>query len=135
MPETATPLPPGDPLPEPRPSVLLVEDEPLIALMAMAALESARYPICGAAVTSREALRLAADRRPDLAIVDLQLANGRTGLALARELGQRFGTRCLLTTAWLAEDERVQVDARAVLCKPYSGADLLAAVAACLQPA
>jgi DNA-binding response OmpR family regulator len=113
--------------------VLIVEDEPLVAITTLSALEAAHYDICGAASTSAEALRLAASTPPDLALIDIQLANGRTGLDLARELRSRFGTICLLTTGWLADDELVGLEVPAVLQKPYSDTELVAAVAACLE--
>jgi two-component system, response regulator PdtaR len=123
-----------EPAPVPRQArVLVVEDEPLVALMALATLELAHYVVCGAAATSAAALRLAALDPPDLALADLQLANGRTGLALAHELRSRFGTICLVTTSWLSDGERAELDAPALLYKPYTDPDLLAAIAACLD--
>ena len=118
--------------PSPGRAVLVVEDEPLVAIAALATLEAASFVLCGAASTSVEALKLAEAAPPDLAIIDLQLADGRTGIALAHELRTRFGTVCLLTTGWLAHGERAGLDAHALLHKPYSDADLLAAVAICL---
>jgi CheY-like chemotaxis protein len=132
MPATTAPAEPGPAPAQHPPRILVVEDEPLVAIATLSALE-ARFVLCGAAATSSEALRLATAVPPDLAVIDLQLADGRTGVALARELRSRFGTVCLVTTSWLAPDERAELDAHAVLHKPYSDADLLTAVTICLS--
>ena len=131
MPATPAPVVPGPTPARHPPRILVVEDEPLVAIATLSALE-ARFVLCGAASTSSEALRLAAAVPPDLAIIDLQLADGRTGVALARELRSRFGTVCLVTTSWLPHGERADLDAHAVLHKPYTDTDLLTAVTICL---
>ena len=55
-------------------SILVVEDEPVTAMLIKDALEKAGYGICGTARTAGEAIEAAARLRPDLCIVDLNLA-------------------------------------------------------------
>ena len=53
-------------------SILLVEDEPLLAMDIEACLTAAGYRVVGPATTVAEALRLIRER-PDLALLDLNL--------------------------------------------------------------
>ncbi len=83
--------------------VLVVEDEAFIALDTTELLEQAGHEVCGTAADREEALRLAGRDRPDVALVDLRLADGPTGLEVSRELRERHGTVCILTTAYPRE--------------------------------
>lgn len=75
-----------------------MEDEFLIALDMEAALQDAGYSVCGIAATRAEALALAQIDRPDIALVDLHLADGVTGLSIGEAL-VAGGTRVIFVTA------------------------------------
>ena len=64
--------------------VLVIEDEALVALELESMLTDDGFAICGVADRKDDALRLAAERNPDVALVDLQLADGFTGPEVAR---------------------------------------------------
>ena len=53
--------------------VLVVEDEAIIAYCSAAMLEDAGYAVLGPAHTSAEALELARGKRPDVALIDIDL--------------------------------------------------------------
>lgn len=53
--------------------ILIVEDEALIAELIVEHLEEAGHSIIGPAATAEEALALCRHRRPDLAILDIDL--------------------------------------------------------------
>ncbi|WP_439574041.1 response regulator [Phreatobacter sp.] len=77
------------------PSVLICEDDPLLAMELEAEITEAGAVCCGTAATFDEAVRLAGIVRPDIALVDLNLADGPTGASLADALhGQ--GARILV---------------------------------------
>jgi DNA-binding LytR/AlgR family response regulator len=78
-------------------------------------------------------VRLAGETDPDLALVDVQLAHGTNGVEAAREMLARHHLRSLFVTSD-GEAARAAKDA-AIGClqKPYSGADLVAAVQAAEQ--
>ena len=84
-------------------TVLVVEDEAFSAMDIARALEEAGHEVCGMAADKAEALRLGEWFQPDAAVVDLHLADGRTGLEVTRELWRRHGTVCVLTTAYPPE--------------------------------
>jgi two-component system, response regulator PdtaR len=117
-------------------TVLVVEDEAFIAMDAAAVLEEAGHEVCGTAADKAEALRLAERFRPEAAVVDLHLADGRTGLEVTRELWERHGTVCVLTTAYPPETwPKDRHGAWGLLGKPYQPHELLESLAFCLARA
>ncbi len=107
--------------------ILIVEDEALVAMVMEASLMDAGHEVVGIADNTAEALALAGDNRPDLALVDIQLAQGSSGLDVAHALhGQ--GITCLFASGNCPGPARQ--DAVGCLHKPYSPDQLLQAVAA-----
>jgi CheY-like chemotaxis protein len=113
--------------------ILIVEDEALVAMDVAATLEGLGHEVCGIAAGQAEALRLGRLHHPDVALVDLALADGRTGLAITRELRERHGTVCILTTAYPREMwPEGRHGAWAWLGKPYSVEKLGKVIEYCL---
>ena len=64
--------------------ILIVEDEPLLAATLKHLVElNPLHQVTGIADDLPSALAAAEERRPDLALVDLQLARGSTGFSVA----------------------------------------------------
>ena len=99
--------------------ILIVEDQPLIALHLEHDLVGDGHEIVGIAATRQQALALAGDQAPDLAFVDVQLADGDTGIAIARQLASPQLKVVFLTGSaeLLPEDG---AGAIGVLGKPYA---------------
>lgn len=100
--------------------VLIVEDEVLIALELEDLLAEAGHVPVGIAATSEEAMRLGHDLKPDVALVDIHLADGPTGVEVARSLGGADGTTVVFMTA---NGRRIPPDfagAVGAIGKPYS---------------
>ena len=111
--------------------VLLVEDEALVAALAVDALEELGYQTIEA-TTARAALAIAAGNTPlRFAIVDVGLPDGR-GDALAIELRKlRAGLPIIIATGY--DQSHLDAAARshpltAVLNKPYDIAQLQASI-------
>ena len=66
--------------------VLIVEDEVLLAVELEHVLEDAGHHVVGHAMEAAEAISLAGQHRPDLALVDVHLQDGPTGVDAARAL-------------------------------------------------
>ena len=66
-------------------TVLIVEDDPLIALSLRMVLEDEGYEVCGVAATELQAISLGLIHRPDVAVVDVRLAEG-SGVEAGRRL-------------------------------------------------
>src|ERR1700761_2752251 len=78
--------------------ILLVEDEPLIALDLESILERLGHEVVGVAETRLEAIHLAEHEHPDVALVDIKLRDGFTGVATADQLTSDFGLYCAFVT-------------------------------------
>lgn len=79
-------------------TVLIVEDEMLVAIDLEASLEEHGYRPVGIAADMARALELAAVR-PDVALVDCNLRDGPTGPMIGRMLGSSYGTTVVFLTA------------------------------------
>lgn len=85
---------------------LLVDDNPGFLQAARALLEQEGLQVVGIASTCEEAIRSAADLRPDVTLVDIDLG-GDSGLDLARRLAADPGIdpgRLILISAHAEED-------------------------------
>jgi CheY-like chemotaxis protein len=69
-----------------RTSVLIIEDEPLIALDIQTLVEQLGHDVATIARTHTEAVRAALKRRPGLILADIQLADGSSGLEAVNEI-------------------------------------------------
>lgn len=80
------------------PTVLIVEDEMLVAIDLEASLEEHGYCPVGIAADMTGAMELAV-ARPDVALVDCNLRDGPTGPMIGRMLGTNYGTTVIFLTA------------------------------------
>jgi len=108
--------------------ILLVEDDAIVASSAVGELEDAGHEVLGPAYEVDDALRLAAERRPDLALVDINLAGHDEGVDLARRLKREFGVPSLFVSGQLAAARSNQDAALGLLKKPYDPSTLANAV-------
>ena len=66
--------------------ILIIEDEPLTAAHLQELVQSLGHDVTGIARTHRDALKLAHDRKPDLILSDIQLADGSSGVEAVNEI-------------------------------------------------
>ena len=113
--------------------VLIVEDDPLIALDVEQALTAAGYEVAGSASSEAEAVALAGSLKPDLAIVDISLNPG-DGRVVAKALCRDFKVAVLFATGQCDEVEGMRgTGAIACLPKPYTSDLVPAALDAVLR--
>jgi two-component system, OmpR family, response regulator ResD len=117
-------------------SVLIVDDEPTIAEVVARYLERAGYRTRVAA-DGAQALQAAAERRPDLVVLDLMLP-GLDGLRVMRRLRDQDAEPIgvILLTAKGEESDRViglRLGADDYVVKPFSPVELVARVDAVLR--
>ena len=110
--------------------VLIVEDEALVALTLEDMLTEAGYAVCGTAYEPKEALRLARDHRPDIAVVDVRLADEGDGIALADALSALQPVLILFATGNPAEVLKRARSGHGCLSKPFEADWLLRALEA-----
>ncbi len=100
--------------------ILVVEDEALIALELECLLEDLGYVTVGIAGSSAEAVAMGQASAPDVALVDIHLVDGPTGVEVARRLSAETQIAVLFMTA---NAKRIPPDfagALGVIAKPYS---------------
>lgn len=108
--------------------VLIVEDEALVALEIETILTQAGHQPVAIADDVPSALAVVDEAQPDIALVDIQLARGASGLTVAAELKAR-GIPTLFATGNCPGEQR---DDLAIGClhKPFTDRSLTAALAA-----
>src|SRR5512145_401744 len=81
-------------------SILIVEDEKIIALDLLRRLERFGYEVVGTAMNAAETYAVVEELRPDLVLMDIMLAGAADGITIACELRRRFGTAIVFITAF-----------------------------------
>jgi DNA-binding response OmpR family regulator len=79
--------------------ILIIEDEAIVAMELRFVLEDLGYQVVGTAAEARTAREIVREEDIDLALVDIHLSDGPTGVELGRELGQEKGVTVLFMTA------------------------------------
>jgi DNA-binding response OmpR family regulator len=116
-------------------AILVVQDDFLSAERIRLLLVQAGHDVVGLAGRTRGAVDLADRHQPDLAIVDMMLEVDVDGIHTATELARRYGVKILITTGFpdsVIQAEGVPDLACAIVRKPYTDEEILAAVARCL---
>lgn len=110
------------------PKVLIVEDEMLVALNLQSTLVELGYAAMGIAPDAETALALA-EQRPDIALVDVNLRDGKTGPQIGEKLAQNYGATVLFVTANPRQLGDGVPGAVGVINKPYDDQVIGAALA------
>ena len=79
--------------------ILIIEDEALVAMELRFVLEDLGHEVVATVADAATARRIVRETEVDLALVDIHLSDGPTGVALGRELGQDLGVAVLFMTA------------------------------------
>ena len=103
-------------------TILIVEDEALVASYIEEVLAESGFRVTGIAHSGPEALSLAAEHRPTLALVDVRLTGPFDGIELACLLQQQFSVRSIFLSGFVdtATTQRAK-EARPLgfLAKPF----------------
>ena len=101
-------------------NVLIVEDEVLLAVELQFLVREAGCRDVGLAMSRDEAVALARTLAPDLALVDVHLQDGPTGVEAARHIAEDCGAVVLFMTANVRRLPDDFAGACGVIGKPYS---------------
>ena len=117
-------------------SVLIVEDESLVALDLQCILQDLGYRVTGTAASFDEAVQAAESARPDIVLMDIRLKGGRDGIQAADMIRARFGSPVIFLTSH--GDAATVARAKAVnpygyLLKPFTERELAATLEIALQ--
>jgi DNA-directed RNA polymerase specialized sigma24 family protein/CheY-like chemotaxis protein len=104
-----------------RSDVLIIEDEPLIALQIEEIVTSLGHVVVGTAATHAQAVQLFDQHRPSLVLADIQLADGSSGIDAVNEILSKFSVPVIFITAF---PERLLTGERPeptyLITKPFS---------------
>jgi two-component system, response regulator PdtaR len=110
--------------------ILVAEDETIIRLDLRALLEQAGYEVCGEARDGVEAVELARELEPDLAVMDVKMPR-LDGIDAARRILEERPIPIVMVTAY-GQDEivsrAVEAGVFGYLVKPFREQDLLPAI-------
>ena len=112
--------------------ILIAEDETIIRLDLRGILERAGFQVCGEAKDGQEAVELAAESRPDLAILDVRMPR-LDGIEAARRILAERPIPIVILTAYGQKElvsRAVEAGVFGYLVKPFREADLLPAIEA-----
>jgi DNA-binding NarL/FixJ family response regulator len=99
--------------------VLIVEDNLLIGWAMRLALQFSGHVVRGPATTAAEALQLARETSPALALIDIDLDRAGGGIEVARTLKREHQTSCVFVTGNTAAALAAQDVALGVIEKPF----------------
>lgn len=106
-------------------TILIVEDEILVAMDIERILVDAGYEVSAIAADHETALQQGG--AADIAFVDINLRDGLTGPTIACDLADRHGTKVFYLTANPAQIDPVAATAIGYILKPFSDSAIRAA--------
>ena len=114
--------------------IMIIEDEPLIAMDLEALVEGLGHNVIGVARTRTEAVKIAGEgKRPGLILADIQLADGSSGLDAVNDLLKSFEVPVIFITAY---PERFLTGERPepafLIAKPFQPANVSAVISQAL---
>jgi len=80
--------------------VLIIEDEPVIAMDLRMLVQRCGHRVVGVAASEREAVRLAGDRPVGLILADVNLGRGGSGISAVRTIMESTTTPVIFVTAY-----------------------------------
>jgi len=108
-------------------SILIVEDEGVVALSLQAVLKKMGYKVVGIAVTGNEAIALAQEHKPDVILMDIHIKGDIDGIQTTEKINEFSDVPVIFLTAY-ADDETVQraikTRSHSYLVKPYNPREL-----------
>jgi CheY-like chemotaxis protein len=112
-----------------RAKVLIIEDEPIIAMDIETIVRDLGHDVTGVAVTRDEAVALAMETRPGLVLADIQLADDSSGIDAVKDILAEFEVPVIFITAF---PERLLTGERPeptfLITKPFQRSTVKAAI-------
>ncbi len=121
---------------EPRPRLLVVEDEAVVAIDVRSHLKRLGYDVVGVADSGEEACRQAAEQRPDLVLMDVRLKGAMDGIEAGRRIRTELGLPVVFLTAYADDETLARAKAtgpHGYVLKPFDERDLQVTVEVALH--
>lgn len=117
-------------------TILIVEDELLIARDLSQRLKKNGFQVAGVASSGVKAHELIAEATPDLVLMDIVIKGDKDGITLAKEVHERYNLPVIFLTAY-ADNETLQRSeqsgAYGYILKPFNEPELLVTIKLALQ--
>ena len=117
-------------------SILIVEDEQIVAVDLESVLQTLGYQVVGTAPSGEEACRIASVSSPDLVLMDIRIDGPIDGIDTAREIRKTLDVPIVFLTAYTDQetlDRAKDIGPYGYLVKPYAERDLQATIEIALQ--
>jgi DNA-binding NarL/FixJ family response regulator len=114
-------------------SVLVVEDEALIALDLACSIEALGYRVLGPASNGADALKIIANDRPDLLLMDVSIQGQVDGIQTAKAITDEFPAKVVFLTAHtdpVTRQRAASLNPLAFLQKPWTARQMQQVLAA-----
>jgi DNA-binding LytR/AlgR family response regulator len=112
----------------PEKSILIVEDEPLIADDIAGTLKEKGYGIMGPVDNAEEATNLLSKSKPNLVLLDIQIKGKKDGIQLGTEIRSKYKLPFIYITSFYDRatlDRAKATEPQAYIVKPFDEKDLL----------
>lgn len=108
-------------------SILIVEDESIVAMGIKQKLNRLGYDVCNLVSTGEDAIKKAKEEKPDLILMDIKLKGKIDGIDAAKKIGENYNIPIIYLTAYGDENtlERAKVtEPYGYIIKPFKERDL-----------
>lgn len=117
-------------------SILIVEDDNVIAQIADWRLKNLGYKVCGKAATGAEAMELLEKHKPDIVLMDINIKGDIDGIETAKLMKERFSIPVVYVTSHsegptLERAKETKPDG--FILKPFDDDDLRVAIELALR--
>jgi len=110
-----------------RETILVVEDERIIAIDLQRRLERFGYIVCGLAATGEAAIKKTEESLPDIVIMDIMLTGEIDGIEAAKQIKERFHIPVIFLTAYSDEktlERAKEAEPYGYILKPFKEKEL-----------
>lgn len=117
-------------------SILIVEDENIVAMDLARTLKKTGYEVVGTASSGTRAIQLAAEKSPDIILMDIHIKGNIDGIEVAEKISTAYQIPIIFLTAY-SEDQTVtrasKVKPYGYLLKPFSDRELHVSIQIALE--
>ncbi len=114
-----------------KPSILIVEDENIVAKDIQNSLKKMGYSVTGMTNSGEQALQLIAESQPDLVLMDIMLKGAMSGVEAAAEIKNIFDIPVIYLTAYADEqtvNKAKETQPHGYIIKPFKEVDIHTAI-------
>ena len=112
-------------------SILIVEDESILAIGMEYSLEDFGYEVSGIATSYESAIKHVKENLPDLVLMDIKIKGDKTGIDAAKVIWQEYKTPVVFLTSYSSEKmitDAMDTEPYGYLLKPYRDKELKATI-------